>query len=155
MNQYGKSINDMTIKAQKEIHLLIDIGKNGGSMRLVRVPLRMVHRKAGIGDRSMLSIGGVRARISSILRRRGVVKGWRGEVSGKGLLSQDAILRVWMVNVEGVRSMLIVAWIRGSLRARLHPLFNVSVQLHPHLGVQQPIVVRDHCPSHSRHPDWH
>jgi hypothetical protein len=71
MNQYGKSINDMTIKAQKEIHLLIDIGKNGGSMRLVRVPLRMVHRKAGIVDRSMLSIGGVRARISTILRRRG------------------------------------------------------------------------------------
>jgi hypothetical protein len=123
-------------------------------MRLVRVPLGRVHRKAGIvdrsmlsiggvraristilrrrGDRSMLSIGGVRGRISSILRRRGVVKGWRGEMRGRGLLSQDAILRVWMVGVEGIkdRSVLVVAWIHGSLRARLHPLFKVPNSTH-------------------------
>jgi hypothetical protein len=41
-------------------------------MRLVRVPLGRVHGKAGMVDRSILKIRGVRARISSeILRRRG------------------------------------------------------------------------------------
>jgi hypothetical protein len=48
-------------------------------MRLVRVPLGRVHGKAGMVDRSILKIRGVRARIScEILRRRGVVREWRG-----------------------------------------------------------------------------
>jgi hypothetical protein len=47
-------------------------------MRLVRVPLGRVHGKAGMVDRSILKIRGVRARIScEILRRRGVVREWR------------------------------------------------------------------------------